>query len=199
MLFRLFFVMLMLLTAVACQPSGNKNKTVLTAESARQDSLVQAYVAARDSANVVWNTMEKQEEDMFFNMRRLLDEIRYTDNYNEAELDSLYKLVETLKNYRFTQESIKNDRVIDRYDSATQATTDAVLLFAETHPQFNDYPLMGQLVDEILEARNQVLFRRIRYDEQTIMQNELLEEHERLSGIDSLDARKKPLFQISAE
>ena len=199
MLFRLFFVIL-LIAAVACQPSGNRNKTVLTAESARRDSLIQAYVTAQDSANVIWNTMEKQEENMFFNMRRLLDEIRYTDNYSKAKLDTLYKRVEGLKNYRYTRENIRDDDVIDQYDSATQATTDAVLLYAETHPQFGDYPLMKQLVDEILEARNQVLFRRIRYDEQTIMQNELLEENKLLlSGIDSLNARKKPLFQISAE
>ncbi len=198
MLFRLFFVILFI-AAIACQPSGNRNKTVLTAESARRDSLIQAYVTAQDSANVIWNTMEKQEENMFFNMRRLLDEIRYTDNYSKAKLDTLYKLVEGLKNYRYTRENIRDDDVIDQYDSATQATTDAVLLYAETHPQFGDYPLMKQLVDEILEARNQVLFRRIRYDEQTIMQNELMEENKLLSGIDSLNARKKPLFQISAE
>ncbi len=163
------------------------------------DSLMIAYKALTDSVQYNWDVMIADDDEKLQLMKRLLLEVSYTNNYDKSKFEYLNTLVDELKGSRYDQKSMSDSDLIDTYDSATWQVTDQIIQFARSHPRYDDFPMMQELIDDIHGKNNYVLMHRIHYDNwvkelnafKKNYEKELIREHP------SLDFENMPLFQLS--
>lgn len=169
--------------------------------AADMDSLQTTYLALQDSVDAAWDTMIKDDDQKLDNADRLLQEISYTNIYDQEKYKKLKADVATLRTIRYTRQSMAQSDKIDQYDSAASQVLYNVTTYATAHPQYGKYPLMKELVDEIDDAQNRVLLMRVDYDFAAKDYNQFIEIHRKL--MEEIDpgetVKKKPLFQLPAE
>lgn len=161
------------------------------------DSLQATYYALNDSLESAWQKMIEDDDQKLAYLRRLLDEISATNNYDEEVYESYMKMVDALASMRYTQETLTGD-VIDAYDSATSEVVSKITSYAYENPKFENYPLMEELIADINQAQSMVLIYRSRYDLLAKSLNEFIEDNEhRLIDRDNtkVQYKKKPLFE----
>ena len=93
---------------------------------------------------------------------------------------------------------MQDSGLIDEYDLVIASLINEVSSYASTHPKFENYPLMTELINDIREADNRVLFHRITSDKFAKEYNALIETNKDiLSQIDpDLKFERKPLFEL---
>lgn len=164
------------------------------------DSLSIELEAIEDSLELAWNRMIEDDNQKIADAKRLLEEISYTNQYNPVQYDSLQQNLMALQQMRYSTVSMANSALIDDYDSASNKITNEVITMASTHPEFQRYPLMKELISDIQKANARVLRHRINYDYAAKQYNQFVEEHEEeLEQVDSLkEIKKKPLFELAS-
>ena len=194
-LFRTIFTIAII--SIVLESCKRKREEAVTL--AELDSIKMVYTALNDSLENAWTVMIEDDDEKLDYLRRLLKEVYYTDNYKEEEYDSLVNMVDALANMRYTQKSMARSELIDQYDSASFEIVRRVINYAQDHPEFENYPLMEQLVDSIQHAQNMVLIYRSRYDTFAKRVNTFVEKNEhRLIENDATTTRYKkyPLFEL---
>ena len=164
------------------------------------DSLQQVMLNLQDSIHANWNTMIADDNQKIADAKRLLEEISYTNVYDQGRYDSLQNNLSQLLVMRYDSISMSNSALIDQYDSAANKVIGEIIALATNHPDYQSYPLMEELVKDIQDANGRVLRHRVNYDYTAKAYNLFLEENkEILKEIDSLkDLEKKPLFELSS-
>lgn len=190
------FVLVLLLAAAytACQRASEEQRTDIGAT----DSVLVVYKSLNDSVMMAWNEVEANEALKLSDMKRLLEEISYTPVYNKGRYDSLWNTLQELYAIRLEADVMTSEQ-IDRYDSAITYLQREVIDFAYTHPDFEQYPLMGKLTDSIRAADDRVLFLRSRYDNYVREYNDFLKGNQgRLiePADTTLPLRERPMFQL---
>ena len=179
----------------ACQRASEEKR-----EENRQlttDSLNQSLVSINDSLDARWTVLIAEEDQKLEDMRRLLKEISYAPRYNKAKLKELQEKLESVYEMRFQPQSMTSEQ-IDRYDSASTALKREIVQFAQDHPDIEQYPLMGQLIDSIEAADQRILFHRVQYDNYARDYNHFLEgNREYVRKVDTSGLHKRrTLFQL---
>lgn len=195
-IFSIFCLIALLL--LSCETRKEKEETITAAEL---DSLQTVYTALNDSLKIAWQEMIEDDDQKLTYLRRLLQEITYTNNYDEATVDSLMNMVDQLAELRYTFENMESD-LIDQYDSASQRVVNQITSYAYNHPDFDNYPLMNELISDIQEAHQMVFLYRVHYDDFAMQYNEFMEENEhRLVDKDEVitEFKQAPLFQLPAD
>lgn len=177
------------ITTMNCDP-----KKQSSSDTNQQDSLLIKYAALEDSVANGWQIMIADDDEKHLLMKRLLLEVSYTNSYDKERFRELNDLIDQLSAMRYDRESMRNSALIDEYDRATFDLTDQVIVFARSHPRYDDFPLMAELIDDINGKNNYILMHRIHYDSwvkelnsfKKKYSNDLLE-----SGIEDL-----PLFEL---
>lgn len=164
------------------------------------DSIVTALNAIEDSLAVAWEKMIEDDNQKIADARRLLEEISYTNIYDPVQYDSLQQNLNALAAIRYNVTSMANSVLIDDYDSSSNKVMNEIITMASTHPEFQRYPLMKELIADIQQANSRVLRHRVNYDYAAKQYNQFIEEHkDKLEEIDSLkDIQKKPLFELAS-
>lgn len=177
----------------ACDGGKNASKS-----SARQNSLLNTYLALEDSVQNQWSVMIADDDDKYTLMKRLLLEVSYTNNYDKARFKELNELVDQLKSIRYDQKSMSNSALIDAYDSATFDLSDQIILFARNHPRYDDFPLMSELIDDINGKNNYILMHRIHYDNWAKELNSFKKKHRKklMTANPEIEAESMPLFEL---
>lgn len=142
------------------------------------DSLKLTYQQIEVELEQVWIEMMMDDDGKLENMRRILQEISYSTGYNRLTFDSLSNSVEALAKLRYDQQTMSESDLISLYDTRTTETMDALAKFTTQLPQFEQYPLMGTLLQEIFEADDRVLQFRIHYDNAAKDYNNFIAENE---------------------
>lgn len=179
----------------ACQRASEEKKT--GERELEIDSLRITYTGLSDSLQARWRILMSAEEQRLQDMRRLLQEISYTPVYNKVRYDTLLENLEQVYEMRFEQESMTSEE-IDKYDSASTRLKTEIIQFALNHPDIEEYPLMGRLIEDIEAADQQVLFHRVQYDNYARDYNHFLYgNREYLPKIDTSGIPEEmPMFQI---
>ncbi|MCG8309674.1 MAG: hypothetical protein MI975_19925 [Cytophagales bacterium] len=169
-----------------------------TSDSGATDSLLVKYQALNDSVESNWNIMIADDDDKHLLMKRLLLEISYTNNYDKDRFDQFNQLIDDLKSMRYDQKSMSNSSSIDEYDSATFALSDEIIRFARSHPRYEDFPLMAELIDDINAKNNYILLHRIHYDNWVKELNSFkaANKEKLMSSDPAIDIQKMPLFEL---
>ncbi len=164
------------------------------------DSIITALNAIEDSLEVAWDRMIEDDDQKIADAKRLLEEISYTNFYDPVQYDSLQQNLKTLAATRYNINSMANSVLIDDYDSSSNKVMNEIITMASSHPEFQRYPLMKELIADIQQANSRVLRHRVNYDYAAKQYNQFIEEHkEELEEIDSLkEIQKKPLFELAS-
>ena len=141
--------------------------------------------------------MIREDDQKITYLKRLIDEVSYTKVYDKAVYDSLATGIETLKAIRYDQNSMADSDKIDLYDETTAEIVNKVITFAQNHPKYEDYPIMAELINDILDADNKVIYRRVDYDNIAIEYNKFIELNQELIRKSGNVVSVKPLFQLS--
>ena len=174
---------------------NDKKSTYLS--SKKLDSLKSHYELLNSEVSLNWSVMIEDDNEKLFSMKRLLEEVSYTGAYNVKQFNQLIEELEVLKLNRYSQETMTNSRLIDDYDSMSNQIISEVIDFAQHHPEFDRYPLMSELTNEIMESQYNVLHHRIRYDKAVDDYNYFLEENEAIiNQITSNKVHSMPVFRI---
>lgn len=182
----------------ACQRASEEKHAEERQEAL--DSLNQTYYSLSDSMQLRWDVIMAEEDQRLSDMRRLLEEVSYTPEhtYNTARLDTLQQQLEQLYNMRFDPLTMTSEQ-IDEYDSASAAVKSNIINFVQNHPNIEEYPLMGNLIDSLEAAEQRMLFHRVEYDNFARDYNHFLEgNREFVREVDTTGLhQKRTLFQIS--
>ena len=131
-----------------------------------------------DSLNIYWNTLITADDRKISDIGRLLLEISYVENYNEAEQERLQRLQKQLLIKRYDQESMTSEK-IDAYDLATDSLINQVVKLCSFTPEIETHPLAEELTEEIKTEDSRLVIYRAYYDRWVKRYNQLLKAHSR--------------------
>lgn len=190
------WVLLITAGVIIAGASCSSNKSARE-RAAMIDSLKYTYVKIQDSIDHTWTVMIKDDDEKIAYLKRLLQEVSYTNNYDEEQYEELMNRVEKLKTLRYKRSSMENSNLIDEYDLAVKSTINDVVGFAKSNPEYEKYPLMEELITDIRSKDNEVLMYRVDYDQSARSYNRFINEHKKLMDeIDPEHKEKLPLFAI---
>jgi len=162
------------------------------------DSLKLRYSSIGDSINLAWEKMVADDDQKLAYMKRLIDEVTYTNEYNAVDVQEYYDRIESTKAMRYDMVTMAESDLIDEYDLAIQSLISEIETFARTHPKFDKYPLMLELINDIRSADGRVLFMRVNYDDFAKEKNSLIQNNpEYGKDIDPDNFVKSPLFELA--
>lgn len=193
-----FFKSILLIFFVAIILGACNKNTSTSLTPTAIDSLKTVFQDINTQLEAAWNTMMQDDDDKLSNLTRILQEVEYSGDYNRLKLDSLKKDIDQLAAVRYDQQTMSDSDLINLYDSMTTQAMGEVTVFTTRLSQFDQYPLMGQLIQEVFEADDRILRFRIDYDRAAKQYNSFIEEHE--PDLPLVAKQKvlqpKPLFEL---
>lgn len=186
-------VILVLIALGACS-----KKSSSTLSPTAIDSLKSVFQNINNQVDTTWAAMMQDDNEKMDNLHRILQEVEYSGNYNHLKLDSLKGRIDQLKNARYDQQTMSNSEKINQYDSLTNQVLGEITIFTTRLDQFEQYPIMGRLLQEVFEADERVLRHRIAYDRSAKQYNSFIQSHQdALPQIAKQAALSpKPLFEL---
>lgn len=193
-----FFKSILLIFFVAIILGACNKNTSTSLTPTAIDSLKTVFQDINTQLEAAWNTMIQDDDDKLSNLTRLLQEVEYSGDYNRLKLDSLKKDIDQLAAVRYDQQTMSDSDLINLYDSMTTQAMGEVTVFTTRLSQFDQYPLMGQLIQEVFEADDRILRFRIDYDRAAKQYNSFIEEHEPDLPLVAKQQvlQPKPLFEL---
>ncbi len=163
------------------------------------DSLQTTYKVINDSLSNAWKVMIDDDDLKLTYMKRLLQEVEFTNNFDKDTVDGLKQRVDAAMALRYDQQSMSDSDLIDEYDATVQNLISEISGYARSNPFYEKYPLMAELITDIQTADGRVLFHRVHYDDFAKLYNQFLSDNgDLLDQIDPNIRRSKyPLFQLS--
>lgn len=160
----------------ACE---RKNNGTSEEKETKTDIVKKEIDVMVDSVNGAWTAMIASDDQKFKDIKRLLDEISYTDNYNVVMHDSLVKQIDAVKSKRFDETIDLN--TMDAYDILTDKYILEVLKLKEKTPGIEQHPLADELVNDINKANSAEITvqHRKRYDDWAKRYNQYLKKHKK--------------------
>jgi hypothetical protein len=127
-----------------------------------------------DSVNAAWKAMIESDDQKFRDIKRLLDEISYTKDYDAVMLEEILKEMEYVKSQRYDE--TLNLAALDRYDQLTDELIKKVYRLKAKSKEIKQHPLADELVKDINYANSQeiTVSLRMRYDEWAKRYNDYL-------------------------
>lgn len=187
---------LAILTIILSVSCASKNSKIAITESV-VDSVNQEMMHLEDSISSTWKVMIDEDNTKLQLMKRLIDEISYTKTYDQATYDSLDQSIAALRALRYDQTSMQQSSLIDQYDNQTREVVNQVIAFANNHPLKSEYPIIDELIEEIRILDNQVIYRRVDYDNSAVTYNKYIEENQEIISKTGKVPTPRPLFQLT--
>jgi hypothetical protein len=181
-------LIILILTACGRGKTGTSGKMTFRQEAA----------SLHDSTQLAWNRMTESDDRKIDGIKRILDEISYTANHDEAELMRLQSLQKTLRQKRYSQELMTSEQ-IDSYDMATDSLIRGTINLVNSTPEMSSHPITGQLLNEIQEEDNNVIVYRIRYDQKAKEFNDFISRNQNKltkSGQPYNNFKPLPVFEL---
>ena len=173
--FRTIFISFLAMIILFSCSQNNSNTEVASGKDVSK--LAKDYQALQDSVDSAWQTMIKADDQKIRDIKRLLEEVSYTKKYNLFLHDSLMQLQQKIAAKRYTQISMQNSNQIDSYDSATDSLVKGVFRLVKSTPSIDQYPTAINLMGEIIDADNQVVLYRVKYDNWAKTYNGFVQQH----------------------
>lgn len=154
-----------------------------------------------DSMNLAWDNMASSDNNKLANIKRLLDEISFTENFNRQKFDSASALHQKLLGLR-PQADNMTDHGIDEYDKATDKLIRETFTLKEETPNIEQHTLAEKLVNEIREADQNLVVFRFRYDRWAKQYNSKIRKNKKQLvrlGEPYRSMKEKPLFELGPQ
>ena len=190
--FRNAFPVIILVLIFGCNTAEKEAE-----RSAMIDSLSIEYTEILDSIDHTWTVMIEDDDEKLLYMKRLLKEVEYTQNYDIAYHERMDSMITALQESRYDQLSMADSESIDIYDMTTSTISTDIIKYAQDHPDYERYPLMEELVQDIRNKNHDILMFRVDYDQSARLYNKFVSENsEYMNQIDSNYIEILPLFAL---
>lgn len=162
----------------ACKKSkkSDKEDTKTDQIEISSDQLKSILDSNITQANTMWDSVIIADDNKMADIKRLLDEISYTESSDEKRLKELYALFEEVQKMRYTQRNV-NGTLIDAYDEAQDKLISSANALAESTPNIESHPLAIELMNDIVEADGMTFSKRGDYDIYAKRVNWALKQH----------------------
>ena len=114
--------------------------------------------------DTTWQKMTNSDVNKFGNMTRLVQELKLIDGSESKILDSIDSQIKKLDQIRYTARNISESKRIDQFDSVTNLIWSQLRKEVLKNKNAEKYQIVNQLVSEIQQADDSVLFYRKDYD-----------------------------------
>ena len=181
-----------------CKQS-EKDEEKATTKAIPQEQLIAKIGMLQDSAKAAWSLMMQTDDQKISFVKRLLDEVSYMPKYDILVHERLVQNCKKLKAKRFDENSFLQSRNIDSYDSATDSLLKEVKLLVLSIPNVENYPLCGDLLNDITALDNDVVLHRVKYDAWAMQYNQIIDEQREAiaqMGSQYANLKKMGLFQL---
>lgn len=197
---KLVLIALLILTgcAAACKRDGNHTAV---ANPAAPEAVKAQFDILRDSVDAKWRVMTGSDDQKISVTRLLLRELKTQPGLDAARLQALDQANARLKTTRYTQQSMTDSGLIDRYDAAQDSLLNA--LYSVAAPNGNaPTENTRNFVEGIQQIDAGVVAYRVQYDHAAQQYNAYLRLHQaELQQLGGQHAQLKPLplFTIGAK
>ena len=193
-------VVLMMIGGCAASCKRDTAKTAVVLDPASAAAVKAQFDVLRDSVDVKWRDMTESDDQKIAVTRLLLREIKNQPGIDATKLQALERANARLKARRYTQQTMANSDLIDRYDTAQDSLLRAVYPVAapnDNAPTEN----ARNFVEGLRQLDEGVVGFRLQYDRAASQYNNYLKLHQ--TELQSLggkyaDYKKLPLFTIGA-
>lgn len=193
---RIYLLLAIVLFCFNCKQTREGKKV----SRVKLDSIAYEVTVLEDSIQNSWQVMTKNEEEMFFNIKRLLQEIEYIPGHDPLPLDTLKKANEATQAMRYNQETMRESALIDRYDEAVSNLVNNARKYSNTVKGIERHQVAVQLLEEIPQQYQKIYLNRVHYDFHIEDYNKLVEKNKkRLEKYNPKYAslESKPMFRLS--
>ena len=197
---KLVLIVLLVLTgcAASCKRDGNHTAG---ANLAAPEAVKAQFDILRDSVDAKWRVMTESDDQKISVTRLLLRELKTQPGLNAALVQALDQANARLKTTRYTQQSMADSGLIDRYDAAQDSLLNA--LYPVAAPNGNaPTENTRNFVEGIQQIDAGVVAYRVQYDRAAQQYNTYLRLHQaELQQLGGRYAQLKPLplFTIGAK
>jgi len=146
-----------------------------------------------------WNVMFQSDDNKIENLSRLIKELQMIDGSNSGLLTLAEKEIQSIKGFRYDQNSMRISRNIDIYDSVTNGVIQKLRNETNQNPNAIKYQIVNQLMTEIQQADDSILFYRKEYDRTVDSYNSFLKTRKKdlkKSGINVDSMKPYPVFRL---
>lgn len=150
----------LLLFAFSCERKPD-NKSESSAKETKTETVKSEVMLLKDSTDAAYKKMIDVDDQKFKDIKRLLDEISYTSDYDVALHDSLVKQLAVVKSKRFTE--TLDTAEIDYYDNLTDAYILKIYQLKSKSREIGQHPLADELVEDINNANSMQTVATLRY------------------------------------
>lgn len=148
----------------------------------------------RDSLAMYWDSLTVDDSLKISNIKRLLQEVTYCKEYNEAAVAKLTEGVKSLEQSKLQLESL-SDQAISEYDQSMEKLIKELYELKDQTKELESHMVVEELVNQIDESEiNNVIRFRSSYDYYAKLYNEKRANWSKIQ-IDSLP-NKFPLFSL---
>jgi hypothetical protein len=184
-----FFSSLILLTALsqACKPPVKKEGS---------SKVVLDYSSSISKADSCWAIMMLSDDNKISNMQRLAKELMLVDGSDSLALEKIKSSIEQLPGQRYNRISMGAKGSIDRYDSLCTAALSSLRKEVSKNPNAVQFQIVNQLLSEVGQADDSVLFYRKEYDRCAEKLNLLLKNHGKVISAEIPEADSIKAFPI---
>ena len=172
-------ISLIITSLVLLSFSCEKKADSVEEKETKTETVQKEVTLLNDSVNATYKKMTEVDDQKFKDIKRLLDEISYTSDYDVALHDSLTKQLEVVKSKRFDDKL--DTAQIDAYDMLTDAYIAKVYALKSKSKEIAQHPLADELMQDINKANSAetVASLRIDYDSWAKAYNEYIKKHSR--------------------
>jgi len=189
-----YFIILLLSIAFALSSCKQVQKS-----SVAESSVSKELENQKLQLDGTWNVMFQSDDNKIENLNRLVKELQMIDGSNSGLLTLAEKEIQSIKGFRYDQNSMRISRSIDIYDSVTNVVIQKLRNETNQNPNAIKYQIVNQLISEIQLADDSILFYRKEYDRTVDSYNNFLKTRNKdlkKSGINVDSLKPYPVFRL---
>lgn len=189
-----YFIILLLSIAFALSSCKQVQKS-----SVAESSVSKELEDQKLQLDSTWNVMFQSDDNKIENLNRLVKELQMIDGSNSGLLTLAEKEIQSIKGFRYDQNSMRISRSIDIYDSVTNVVIQKLRNETNQNPNAIKYQIVNQLISEIQLADDSILFYRKEYDRTVDSYNNFLKTRNKdlkKSGINVDSLKPYPVFRL---
>lgn len=189
-----YFIILLLSIAFALSSCKQVQKS-----SVAESSVSKELENQKMQLDSTWNVMFQSDDNKIENLNRLVKELQMIDGSNSGLLTLAEKEIQSIKGFRYDQNSMRISRSIDIYDSVTNVVIQKLRNETNQNPNAIKYQIVNQLISEIQLADDSILFYRKEYDRTVDSYNNFLKTRNKdlkKSGINVDSLKPYPVFRL---
>ena len=151
---------LLILTTILFTSCNETKTTETTTPVVTEEILTSVFLEPTSELNITYNTLKKGvdtswaslnkiEEDKFFAMKRLLDEVSYNPRHKAKRIKEELAKIETLKKAKLKQGDLVDLTNMDNYDVKSDELISSLHNLVDETENMENYPLAKDLLNDL--------------------------------------------------